>query len=129
MALIEMDFMNSGSGGNAYHINIAHKTQNATTIYYSVSEISSEDVYSYVEPTTDYFTASDYGGIFDKTIQLSSSLSVRLHSSGYNNAYFLADIIKNGTTVSADNQVALPYLASSSRRLDLIYGFNFVVSS
>lgn len=127
MAWVKANALNGGGGGSAYEINFAHKTSNATTIYYSVSQLSSGGVSSYVEPTTDTITASGNGGVFDKTIQLSSSLSARVHSDGYNHTYILVDVIKDGVTISADNQANLPVLGTSSRRLDLVYAFNFVV--
>lgn len=116
-----------GGGGSAYEINFAHKTSNANTIYYSASELSSGGVSSYVEPVINTITASGNGGVFDTTIQLSSSLSVRVHSGGYNHDYILVDVIKNGVTVSTDNHANLPVLGSTARRLDLVYAFNFTV--
>ena len=127
MALIEMDFMNGGdSGGTVYTVNMAHKAQNATTIYYSTGELAKNIPSSYVEPSDNSFSATNYGGTFDATLVCSSSVSVRVHSTDYQNNYILVDVIVNGVTVSADNQIKVLQMQSTAR-LDLIWGFNFTL--
>lgn len=123
--IIGMETSSSGGGGTAYTVNIAHKAQNALTVYYSTGELAENTPSSYVEPSDNSFSATSYGGVFDETLVCSSSVSVRVHSSDSNNNYFLADVIVNGATVSADNHVVVPKLANQQGRLDLIYGVNF----
>ena len=114
-----------GGGGKAYTVNMAHKAQNALTVYYNTGELAVNTPSSYVEPSDNSFSATNYGGTFDATLVCSSSVSVRVHSTDSNNNYFLADVIVNGVTVSADNHIVIPRLGNNVGRLDLIWGVNF----
>ena len=127
MAFIEMDFASGGNGGTTYTVNMAHKAQNATTIYYSTGELAKNTLSSYVEPSDNSFSATNYGGAFDATLVCSSSVSVRVHSTDYRNDYILVDVIVNGVTISADNQIKILQMQTTAR-LDLIWGANFTLT-
>lgn len=112
----------SGGGSSVYLVTVKH-TANDTSITTGQDELSGEYVVDSGMSTTltDSHSATSYGGVFDFTLTLSSSVSVRLHSTTYQNKYFLVDVIKGGTTVQSDHQVATP------QTLDYAYELSFGV--
>lgn len=123
MSLITVDYGTVGGGSKVFLVTVNHPEANGTTIKTGQSELTGESlIYSGMTQTcSDNHTASNLGGVFDFTLTITSSISVRLHSSAYTNQYILADLIVNGTTVESNIQI------DTLKRLDYVYTVSFGV--
>ena len=121
--IICMNYEDVGGGGKVFLVTVNHPEANGTTIKTGQSELTGESlIYSGMTQTCpDSHTASSLGGVFDFTLTITSSISVRLHSSAYTNKYILADFIVNGTTVESDIQI------DTFKSLDFVYTVSFGV--
>lgn len=121
--LVSMETGATGGGSSVYLVTVNHPEANGTTIKTGQSELTGESlIHSGMTQTCpDNHTASSLGGVFDFTLTITNSVSVRLHSSAYTNKYILADFIVNGTTVESDIQIDTP------KSLDYVYTVSFGV--
>ena len=126
--MTQVNFDSIGGGGNKVILVGVSHASNANAITTGKEDFPSDqyvigDGLGSGMTISDSHTATNYGGTFDFTLALTSSVSVRLYSDTYmGHNYFSADVIKGGVTIQSSQQIPTPV------RIDNAYTVTFGVA-